>query len=148
MNNSICRSALDREYKLLSQLAYESEAYWQYNQSYMDIFKEKYNITVEWIKQYEVRVLEVEGEIAGFWGAKRYKEKLELEYFYIEVGHIGKGNGKLLWKDLLSWCKAQGILEMEFVTRSKSYRKGKLGDRWKSYSFIKMQARIESVIDK
>lgn len=116
MNNSICRSALDREYKLLSQLAYESEAYWQYNQSYMDIFKEKYNITVEWIKQYEVRVLEVKGEIAGFWGAKRYKEKLELEYFYIEVGHIGKGNGKLLWKDLLSWCKAQGILEMEFVT--------------------------------
>ena len=116
MNNSICRKAIDSEYKILSQLAYDSEAYWQYNQSFMDIFKEKYNITAKWIKQGEVRVLEVEGEVVGFWGAKRYGRKLELEYFYIEVEHIGKGYGKLLWKDLLSWCKAQGILEIEFVT--------------------------------
>ena len=76
MNNSICRSALDSEYKILDQLAYGSEAYWQYNQSYMDIFKEKYNITAESIKQYEVRVLEVEGEIAGFWGLNDIKKNL------------------------------------------------------------------------
>ena len=115
MNNSIYRRALDSEYKILGQLSYESESYWQYSQAFIDIFKEKYNITAEWIKQYQVRVLEVKGEVIGFWGAKPYGKKLELEYFYIEVGHIGKGYGKLLWKDLLSWCKTQGILEIEFV---------------------------------
>ena len=44
MNNSICRKAIDSEYKILSQLAYDSEAYWQYNQSFMDIFKEKVTV--------------------------------------------------------------------------------------------------------
>ncbi len=120
MSEVIYREATNNECKILSQLAYESEAYWQYSQEFMDIFKEKYSITAERLQLYRPRVLEVEEKIIGFWGGEKRNKKLELEYFYIAAEYIGKGYGKLLWQDLLSWCNMQGILEIELVTSNQA----------------------------
>ena len=116
MENVDYRKALPDEYKILSKLAYESEAYWQYSEAFMKNFKAQYSVTEEWIDLNPVRVLEIEASILGFWGAIVYGEKIELLYFYIKVEYIGKGYGQLLWQDLLRWCKQQNILEIEFVT--------------------------------
>ncbi|KYO65532.1 hypothetical protein ATZ99_15680 [Thermovenabulum gondwanense] len=110
------RPATEREARILSELAVKSEAYWGYDEEYMEKFKEKYRVTEEYIKNSPVFVLEDKNKILGFYGLLFEKDEVNLEFFYIDADYIGKGYGRMLWGHLVDYCKEKGIKSFTFVT--------------------------------
>jgi GNAT superfamily N-acetyltransferase len=117
MNGQInYRRARATECTLLSQLAYDSEAYWKYSEEFLDIFKKEYAVTEKYINENIVLIAENRTGIIGYYSLIRHKNAAELEYFYISTQYIGKGFGRKLWNHLISQCRKEGITEFDFVT--------------------------------
>ncbi len=110
------RSASIKEDEILTNLAAESEAYWEYDEEFMEIYKIIYNVTPEIISENLSYVLEEEGEIIGFYVVIQEAYLGEVEYFYIKPRYMGKGYGRIMWEHMIDLCESFGILEIELVT--------------------------------
>lgn len=102
--------------KSLTELAIRSEAYWGYDDSFMDKFKALYKVSEEFIINNPTYIMEEDGEIIGFYGILIEESQRSLEYFFIEPKFIGKGYGKLLWNHVLKSCDSLNIREFIIVT--------------------------------
>ena len=63
---------------------------------------------------YPYLIYETDGEILGYAYANRWKERAAYRYVaevtvYIDKGHLGRGIGRILIKELLDNCKKQGF---------------------------------------
>lgn len=99
----------------LSCLAYNSEAYWGFNDDYLKNFKTNYNVTKEFIKNNNVYHLANDNDIIGFFALQKKRNYYELGFFYINVKFIKKGYGKKLWIHLLDKCKELCIPEFILI---------------------------------
>ena len=97
-------------------LARDSEAHWGYDEEFMRIFDETYNITEDFIRNSPVYLLREDDSIVAFWGMVYEDYGWELEYFYVSESSLMKGYGKTMWNHLVSWSREQNITEFEFVT--------------------------------
>lgn len=111
------RRAIATDSQLLSDIAYNSEAYWGYDFDYMEKFRSFYQVTEDFINNNETYVLENQNRAVGFYGLLEDDKGISLEYFFIEPKSIGKGYGKLLWKHLVDFtCENSGIDEFVIIT--------------------------------
>lgn len=110
------RNAIANEYKILTDIAIKSEAYWGYDSDYMDKFKSIYKVSEEFINNNPTVIIEEDENIIGFYGVLIEKNETSLEYFFIEPKYIGLGYGKILWSYLVKDCKNLGIKEFSIVT--------------------------------
>lgn len=110
------RRAHTSESTLLSQLAYDSEAYWKYSEEFLDIFKKEYAVTEKYIEENIVYVLENTNGIIAYYSLVRHNNSTEMDFFYVSTQYIGKGFGRKLWNHLISQCRKEGITEFDFVT--------------------------------
>lgn len=101
---------------LLRSIAYQSEAHWGYDASFMRIFEQKFNITNEFLKNHPVYAGRSGDKTVGFWGIKRAEGRCELEYLYIAPEYLNCGYGRILWQHLTAWCREHTIPAFEFVT--------------------------------
>ncbi|MBD1373571.1 GNAT family N-acetyltransferase [Hazenella sp. IB182357] len=108
----ILRRAYTDEAVLLSDLALESKAYWNYDENFIEACKESLTITSSYIKKYQVYVCLVDEEIIGFF-AFIHEEENRLDFLYIRPNDIGKGYGKRIWKAIVQTAKT---LHMESFT--------------------------------
>ncbi|HHY63724.1 MAG TPA: GNAT family N-acetyltransferase [Clostridiaceae bacterium] len=109
-------AAGENDIRELNRIAYESEAYWGYDQEYMDKFRKIYKVTGEYVKSNPTFIF-AEGErIIGFYSLKKNDNETELEFFYIDPQYIGKGYGKKMWDSLADYCKSEGIKSFMLVT--------------------------------
>ena len=116
MNEVFFRHVKENDITFLRTLVRNSEAIWGFDESFLRIFDEKYNVTIDFIKE-NVAYVMIKGDmILGFWGMTIEEKGAELEYFYIESGQTGKGFGKQLWNHLADWCHSNGIRRIDFVT--------------------------------
>lgn len=113
---NIFRKAEKRDVPSLRMLAVRSEAVWGFDEQFLRIFDENYNITEQFVENNTSFVLEEHGKILGFWGIIRQKDIAELEFLYVDVKHIGKGVGRTLWNHMVQYCSSEGIKRIEFVT--------------------------------
>lgn len=100
----------------LRTIAYHSEAHWGYDETFMGIFEERFNITEEFLSHNPVYAAAKGDETVGFWGMHSGEEGDELEYFYIAPSYLNQGLGKIMWHHLIAWCADQGIDAFTFVT--------------------------------
>jgi N-acetylglutamate synthase-like GNAT family acetyltransferase len=112
---SIRRAKVD-EAEALTNIAIKSEAYWGYDDEYMEKFKSVYKVTEEFLNNNPTFVIEKDGDITGFYGVLTEDYETSLEYFFIEPKYIGHGYGKLLWKHLIENCKNLGLKEFSIIT--------------------------------
>ena len=106
--------------KELRNIAHFSEAYWGYEQPFMDVFDKIFNITDEFIRNNTVYMRRDHDRIVCFWGAICKGNICELEYFYVSPEQINTGLGKVMWKNFISWAQLNKIKEISFVTRRES----------------------------
>ncbi len=130
------RPAKERETGILTDIASESEAYWGYNEEYMQNFRLIYKVTREFIRDNTVYVLEESDLIISFYGVTTEKDEASLEYFYITPCSIGKGYGKVMWKHLIYTMGNMGINKINLVTSPQA----------KDF-YIKMGAQLTGEID-
>lgn len=108
--------ATQRDTDSLRSLAYESEAYWGYDSTFMKKFDQDFNITDCFIQENPVYMAVIDKKIIAFWGLRQNADDWELEYFYIAVGHMRKGYGRHMWSHLITWCRGHDITTLRFVT--------------------------------
>lgn len=112
----VIRKAKSSESTLLSQLAFDSKAYWGYSQEFMNACKDELIITQEKLctKAFSVMVYELEGDFLGFYSLERLNAtQLELEALFIQPQCIGKGIGKKLIKHAIDAAKREGVASIK-----------------------------------
>ncbi len=107
------RLALPTESATLTDLALSSEAYWEFGQEFLDIFKEQYSLTEKYIETNNVLVLEDSSNILGFFSLETSDNILN--HFYISKSFIGSGYGRLMWDFLISYCEDEAINTFSLV---------------------------------
>jgi len=107
------RLALPTESTILTDLAISSEAYWEFGQEFLDVFKEQYSLTEKYIEKNNVLILEGPLNIFGFFSLETHSNILN--HFYIFLDFIGGGYGKLMWNFLISYCEEKSINSFSFV---------------------------------
>lgn len=110
------RRAKVEDANILTSIAINSEAYWGYDEDYMESFKDTYRVSENYISNYPTFLIEDDEEIVGFYGILMNERETGLEYFFIDSKHIGKGYGKLLWSHVIGTAKSLDIKEFEIVT--------------------------------
>lgn len=114
------RKADIKEIDYLSELVYNSEKSLGFDESYMSIFKDKYNINKEFIKNNPSYCMIEDDNIIGFFGLQNNEPAYELEFFYINSDYLGKGYGKIMFQLLIEQFKALNIREINLVTSPES----------------------------
>jgi GNAT superfamily N-acetyltransferase len=110
------RRAKGGEANILTNIAINSEAYWGYDEDYMENFKNAYRISESYISNYPTFLIEDNEIIVGFYGILMNEGETELEYFFIDTKYIGKGYGRLLWDHVIETAKGINIKELKMVT--------------------------------
>jgi N-acetylglutamate synthase-like GNAT family acetyltransferase len=110
------RSAKVDEYEILTNIAIESESFWDYGSDHIEKFKSVYKVTEEFISNNSTFVIEKDGNIVGFYGFIIENNVHSLEYLYIEPQYINKGYGKLLWNHVVENCDKNSIKGFSIVT--------------------------------
>ncbi|WP_346917557.1 GNAT family N-acetyltransferase [Clostridium sp.] len=110
------RRAKVGEANILTNIAINSEAYWGYDEEYMESFKDTYGVSENYISNYPTFLIEDNQIIIGFYSFLMNAGETELEYFFINPDYIGKGYGKLLWNHAIENANSLNIKEFEIVT--------------------------------
>lgn len=101
---------------ILTNIAINSEAYWGYDEDYMESFKDTYRVSENYISNYPTFLIEDDNGVVGFYGILMNEGEIELEYFFIHPRYIRKGYGKLLWQHVIETARSLNIKEFEIVT--------------------------------
>ncbi|MGL5434059.1 MAG: GNAT family N-acetyltransferase [Lachnospiraceae bacterium] len=100
----------------LRTIARNSEAYWGYDELFMEKFDSDFNISKDFISEYSVYLATEDDNVICFWGIKNTQDNWELEYFYIARAWIGKGYGKKMWSHFTEWCREHQVSQVSWVT--------------------------------
>lgn len=123
----------------LRSIAYYSEKYWGYSDSFMEMFEKEFNITDEFVEKYPTYIGIEKNSPVCFWGIIDNENEYELEFFYVEEKKIGSGYGKAMWKHMVDWCKNHEVKSLHFVTSPQAvgfYERMGASVRGVSYSSI------------
>jgi GNAT superfamily N-acetyltransferase len=90
------RAARGHEAPALSELAYESKAYWPYSSEQLAIWRDDLTISTTMISSSVVYVAEVDDQTVGFYLLKQGDENWILEHFWILPSFMGRGIGRAL----------------------------------------------------
>ncbi|MBS4191962.1 GNAT family N-acetyltransferase [Bacillus sp. FJAT-49705] len=108
------RKAVNHDSEVLSEIAYKSKAYWGYSKEFIEKCKDDLTVTVPYMKENHVYVLEKDNTILAFYSLSTNPNRLDA--LFIDPYHIGKGIGKLLWEDIIN--KAKHLIMKEFIIDS------------------------------
>ncbi len=104
-SNYKIRDANSHEDDLLSQLALRSKAIWGYDDDFMKACEPHIKIDKDYISNWPVVVIEINGEVVGFYSLKVISNENRLDNLWIEPKYIRKGFGKILFEDAVHRSK-------------------------------------------
>lgn len=96
---------------LLTQLAIDSNGYWNYRNVSEEEIRNLFFISEEMIEKGVFKVMKNGLEVIGFFGLVKEQQ---LHAFFLAPSYIGKGYGKLLWNEAIAEAKKQGWQQIEF----------------------------------
>ena len=107
----LCKAS-PADLETLNRIAYEAEAYWEHDESFMEIFASVYKLTGETLKNQITYLMVENNQIIGFFSIIPKQSAAHLDYFYIRREQMGKGLGRKLWNHLLNLCREKGFKEI------------------------------------
>jgi len=119
----IVRYALETEAAKLSDIAVASKKYWDYPDSWIDMWAPERVINPGFISSNYVRVAIQKKEIVGFSAISLNDAEAELEHMWVLPAHIKQGIGKLLLMDAMQFCKKRFVhlLRIESDPNAKAF---------------------------
>lgn len=107
------RRADPTEAELLSELALQSKAVWDYDDAFIAQCRGELTLTVEFIEENEVYVCETDGSVAGFYALLLGStEQVVLDFLYIHPDFLHKGCGSALWQHAVSCTEEHGARQI------------------------------------
>ena len=112
LNIPVIRAAKPSEAKELTKLAIRSKAHWGYSDDLIEKWLPELEVTPDFINSSISFVVEVDGQIKGFW-CRTPKEGLSEGRYFIEPDSLRLGYGKLLWEAVITKAKE---LKLKYLT--------------------------------
>lgn len=100
----------------MSELAFDSKAYWGYSSEFMQACRQELSVTPEKLESvlFTYRVYESNAEVLGFYALECLTEQeVELEALFVKPEHIGTGIGKALMTHAIELAKAKGFVSLK-----------------------------------
>lgn len=110
------RAATVDEASVLTQIAFDAKRYWGYPEHWIKHWEADLTISPEFIRDNQVFVAEVDGEIRGFYALSVRGEKAELEHLWVTPSSIGAGVGKELFLDAMERAAALDVRAVEITS--------------------------------
>lgn len=111
----IIRPASVDEAPVLTTIALDAKRYWGYPEHWIKHWEADLTISPEFIRDNQVYVAEVEGEVRGFYALCVSGAKAELEHMWVTPACIGTGVGKELFLDAMERAAALDVREVELT---------------------------------
>lgn len=109
MNNLIQKATL-RDSQELSELTFESKAYWGYAKEQLDEWHDDLLVSEKYIENNEVFLTKKNDRIIGYYSFKIISDStVKLDNIFIQPKYIGKGLGTILMEDFLYRMKESQI---------------------------------------
>lgn len=109
---TIRRSSLEEAAKLTA-IALDAKRYWGYPEHWIKHWEADLTISADFIRDHQVFVAEVDGEVRGFYALCVEGAKAELEHMWVTPAAIGTGVGKELFLDAMERAAALGVRGVE-----------------------------------
>jgi len=102
---------------VLSSLAKRSKAHWGYDDSFMTACADELTYSGDDLAANIVRIAAMGDGVAGFHilsieGGEEEGNSGEIEAFFVDPDHMGKGVGKALFDDLLAFAEKRGVRKL------------------------------------
>jgi GNAT superfamily N-acetyltransferase len=111
---SVVRTARPDEAAGLRELAHRSKAHWPYSAEFLAAVRPLLRLEPEDVERDTVRVLEVDGAVAGWHRVSLRDRHAELEDLWLEPRFIGSGRGRLLFEDAVRVAREAGAGVLEW----------------------------------
>ena len=108
------RAARPDEADRLRDLAHRAKAHWPYSARFLAAVRPLLRLDPEDVEQDTVRVLEVDGEVAGWHRVSLRERHAELEDLWLEPRFIRTGRGRVLFDDAVFVARGAGAPTMEW----------------------------------
>jgi len=109
------RRACPSEALTLTSVAVRAEAYWGFDEGYMNSFREQYSVSSEFIEANHVFVATDGDAILGFFALIQEASTACLEFMYIDPECFGRGIGRKLWNYMIEYCRVHRWEAVQFV---------------------------------
>jgi GNAT superfamily N-acetyltransferase len=111
------RRAIPDEASTLTTIALEAKRYWGYPEHWIKHWESDLTISADFIRDHHVYVVEVDGEVRGFYalcvsGDADEVRKAELEHLWVMPASIGTGIGKELFLDAMEKAAALAVRDV------------------------------------
>ena len=108
------RPARPEEASELRELAHRSKAHWPYSTEFLAAVRPLLRLEPEDVQRDDVRLLEIDGVIAGWHRVSLRAAHAELEDLWLEPRFIGVGHGRLLFEDAVAVARGAGASVLEW----------------------------------
>ncbi|MDQ3535819.1 MAG: GNAT family N-acetyltransferase [Bacteroidota bacterium] len=108
MNTLSIQSANKSDSEVLSRICVESKMYWKYPIEWLKLWLKELSITQEYIENYFVFTLNLNGEIIGFISIEEDNEMYKIGHLWVKPKFIGMGYGKRLLNEVIAMVVKQG----------------------------------------
>ena len=112
MSEVLIRAARLDEAELLTDLAMRSKASWGYSDEFMAACRAELTFTPQKMAAWRIWLAESSGAVVGMIALHVDGQAAELEDFFVEPAHQGRGVGAALMDVLLAACRAQGVTQV------------------------------------
>ena len=108
------RTASKADCTALTRLALASKAHWGYDETFMRACVPALTVTPELLATHHVVVAESQPpgqgtELLGFYALSKMRPEADVECCFVDPSAIGSGIGGLLWRDMESFARAEGV---------------------------------------
>lgn len=121
------RPAAASDCDALTALSFASKQYWDYPDTYYDVWKNELTITPEYIMHNKVFAAVRSNDIIGYFsiaevskdfyaGSVLVEKGFWLEHFFIAPEYIKQGVGSRLMEFAVTWCRKNGIKSLRIFS--------------------------------
>ena len=107
--------AKEKHVDLLRDTLITSKGHWGYSQEQLEKWRSNLRFEEEYIARNTVKLVLQESDVIGFFALVK-GDIDELDHFWLLPKAIGKGNGNLVFKEILSECKMLNISEFYIIS--------------------------------
>ena len=109
------KDAEAKHLELLRDILITSKGYWGYSQEQLEQCRSNLKFEEEYVGQNRVKLILEESNVIGFFALVK-GELNELDHFWLLPNAIGKGNGNLVFEQIIVECKELNIAEFYIVS--------------------------------
>ena len=113
MSSGNIRRAVPTDAGVLSAIAQAAKRHWGYPEQWLQIWRPGLTLDAAQIAALEVYLIEVGGDVAGFYALVPGAPRWTLEHLWVRPDQMGQGHGRLLVEHALARARASGATGLD-----------------------------------